>query len=290
MVVPKVLGDDEVAGILARAKAIAHGEHPPAAKSSVMRDIHFAKKLLPMPEDPERALWKIMNADRFDPALREAMRSPGLLDAVSGLLGDDLLAFLFMLIYKPPGVPDSVHPFHQDGLYFQFGPHDLVAGAWVPLDPVDDDNGTLCVVPGTHKLPITGHEVIPGRERGRVRREGRRGLGRHAGEGGELRARARRLRAVPSAPVPPHRRQPHRPTPARVDDPLRERALPLAHADPARRVRVHPGARHAPSRAGCSPRPSPGSASETTTSGSERQELGSSRFPAAIVSRARLRM
>lgn len=162
VVVPKVLGGDEVARILARARAIAHGEHPPAAKSSVMRDIHFAKKLLPMPEDPERALWKIMNADRFDPALRQAMRSPGLLDAVSGLLGDDLLAFLFMLIYKPPGVPDSVHPFHQDGLYFQFEPHDLVAGAWVPLDPVDDDNGTLCVVPGTHKLPITGHEVIPG--------------------------------------------------------------------------------------------------------------------------------
>jgi phytanoyl-CoA hydroxylase len=161
-VVPKVLDASEVARILARARAIAHGEYPAAARSSVMRDIHFAKGLLPMPEDPERALWKIMNADRYDPVLREAMRSPGLLDAVSGLLGDDLLAFLFMLIYKPPQVPDSVHPFHQDGLYFQFEPHDLVAGAWVALDPVDEDNGTLCVVPGTHRLPITGHEVIPG--------------------------------------------------------------------------------------------------------------------------------
>jgi len=161
-VVRGVLGDDEIARILARSRAIAHGEHPPEARSSVMRDIHFAKRLLPMPEDPERALWKIMNADRYDAVLRDAMRSPGLLEAVSGLLGDDLLAFLFMLIYKPPQVPDSVHPFHQDGLYFQFEPHDLVAGAWVPLDPVNDDNGTLCVVPGTHRLPITGHEVIPG--------------------------------------------------------------------------------------------------------------------------------
>lgn len=161
-VVPQVLGGAEIARILARARAIAHGEVPPAARSSVMRDIHFAKGLLPMPEDPERALWKIMNADRFDPALAESMRSPGLLDAVSGLLGDDLLAFLFMLIYKPPQVPDSVHPFHQDGLYFQFDPHDLVAGAWIPLDPVDEENGTLCVVPGTHRLPITGHEALPG--------------------------------------------------------------------------------------------------------------------------------
>ncbi len=162
VLVPGVLGAAEVARILARARAIAHGEHPPAAKSSVMRDIHFAKGLLPLPDDPERALWKIMNADRYDPVLRETMRSPGLLDAVSSLLGDDLLAFLFMLIYKPPQVPDSVHPFHQDGLYFQFEPHDLVAGAWIALDPVNEDNGTLCVVPGTHRLPITGHEVIPG--------------------------------------------------------------------------------------------------------------------------------
>ncbi len=161
-VVRGLLQPDEIARVLARARAIAHGDFPPAAKSSVMRDIHFAKGLLPMPEDPEHALWKIMNADRFDPVLREAMRSPGLLEAVSGLLGDDLLAFLFMLIYKPPRVPDSVHPFHQDGLYFQFEPHDLVTGAWVALDPVDEDNGTLCVVPGTHRLPITGHEVIPG--------------------------------------------------------------------------------------------------------------------------------
>jgi len=161
-VVRRVLGAEEIARVLARAKAIAHGDLPPEGKSSVMRDIHFAKKLLPMPEDPERALWKIMNADRFDPVLREAMRAPGLLDAVAGLLGDDLLAFLFMLIYKPPGVPDSVHPFHQDGLYFQFDPHDLVVGAWVALDPTHADNGTLEVVPGTHRLPITGHEVIPG--------------------------------------------------------------------------------------------------------------------------------
>ena len=166
VVVPGVLSEPEVARILARARAIAHGDYPPAAKSSVMRDIHFAKGLLPLPEDPERALWKIMNGDRFDPVLAEAMRSPGILDAVSGLLGDDLLAFLFMVIYKPPQVPESVHPFHQDGLYFHFEPHDLVAAAWVALDPVSEENGSLCVLPGTHRLPIAEHESLPGINRG----------------------------------------------------------------------------------------------------------------------------
>jgi phytanoyl-CoA hydroxylase len=119
-----------------------------------------------MPEDPERALWKIMNGDRFDPVLAQAMRAPGILDAVADLLGEDLLAFLFMLIYKPPQVPESVHPFHQDGLYFGFEPHDLVAAAWVALDPVSEENGTLCVVPGSHRLPIAEHEALPGINRG----------------------------------------------------------------------------------------------------------------------------
>jgi len=162
VVVRGLLRPDEIARILARARAIAHGDHPPAAKSSVMRDIHFAKRLLPMPEDPELALWKIMNADRFDPVLRDTMAAPGLLDAVSDLIGDDLLAFLYMLIYKPPHLPESVHPFHQDGLYFQFAPHDLVVGAWVALDPVSEANGGLTIVPGTQTQPITSHEAIPG--------------------------------------------------------------------------------------------------------------------------------
>jgi phytanoyl-CoA hydroxylase len=166
IVVRGVLSSPEVERVLARARAIAHGDYPPAAKSSVMRDIHFAKGLLPMPQDPERALWKIMNGDRFDPVLDEAMRAPGILDAVAGLLGDDLLAFLFMVIYKPPQVPESVHPFHQDGLYFHFEPHDLVAGAWVALDSVSEENGSLCVVPGTHRLPIGEHEALPGINRG----------------------------------------------------------------------------------------------------------------------------
>jgi phytanoyl-CoA hydroxylase len=157
-----VLGHEDIARILERATAIAHGDHPPEANSSIMRDIHFAKGVLPVPEDPERALWKIMNGDRFDPALRDAMRSPALLDAVSSLIGDDLLAFLFMIIYKPPGVPDSVHPFHQDGLYFAFEPHDQVVGAWLALDRADEENGTLRVVPGTHRLPIAEHERLPG--------------------------------------------------------------------------------------------------------------------------------
>ena len=158
---PGLLSPAEVERYRMRARAIAHGDHPPGAASRVMRDLQFVKGQRPLPSDPELALWKIMNPDRFDPAFADCLRTPRLLDRVAELIGDDLLAFLLQVIYKPPGVPEAIHPFHQDGVFFPFEPHDLVVGAWIPLDPVDADNGTLCLVPGSHRLPVTGHEAVP---------------------------------------------------------------------------------------------------------------------------------
>ncbi len=162
VVVRRVLEPAEIARYLARASEIARGDHPQEAASRLVKDIRFAKALLPLPEDPERALWKLMNPDRFDPVMAECLRLPRVLDAVSSLIGEDLLAFLLMLIYKPPGLEEAFHPFHQDGVFFPFGPHDRIVGVWIALDPARADNGSLCVVPGSQRLPIERHGARPG--------------------------------------------------------------------------------------------------------------------------------
>ena len=162
VVVPRVLGPDQIARYLDRARRIAQGDHPAAAADRVIRDVRFAKGTLPMPADPEHALWKLLNPDRFDPVMAECLSLPRVLDAVSSLIGDDLLAFLLMVIYKPPGVEQSFHPFHQDGVFFPFEPHDRVVGVWIPLDPTDADNGSLCVLPGSHRQPVVSHAAIAG--------------------------------------------------------------------------------------------------------------------------------
>lgn len=154
VVVPKVLEPTQIERYLTRASAIANGAHPEEATTRLVKDIEFAKKRRPMPDDPEHALWKIMNPDRFDEVMAECMRFPKVLDAVSSLIGDDLIAFLLMFIYKPPGVANSYHPFHQDAAYFTFGPQKRCVGVWIPLDPVSEANGTLCVVPGSHRLDV----------------------------------------------------------------------------------------------------------------------------------------
>ena len=42
-------------------------------------------------------------------------------------------------------------------MYFPFGPHDLCLGTWVPLDYAAADNGTISVIPRTHKLDLLPH-------------------------------------------------------------------------------------------------------------------------------------
>ena len=162
VVVDRVLEPTEIQRYLDRAREIALGDLPDEARNRIVRDIAFVKHGRPLPEDPEHAIWKIMNPDRFDPVMAECMRFPRVLDAVSSLLGDHLMAFLLMFVYKPPGVPASLHPYHQDAAYFSFGPQRRCLGVWIPLDPVDADNGSLTVVPGSHKLGLMNLELKEG--------------------------------------------------------------------------------------------------------------------------------
>ena len=157
VIVPDVLDAADIARYLKRAREIVLGDHPAEAANRLVRDVAFAKKQLPMPADPEHAMWKLMNPDLFDETMRECLQLPRVLDAVESLIGEDLMAFLLMFIYKPPGVAGAVHPFHQDAAYFMFEPQDRCLGVWIPLDPVDADNGTLTVVPGSHKMALRQH-------------------------------------------------------------------------------------------------------------------------------------
>lgn len=172
VIVPGIIGPALVERYLERGRAIANGDYPEGAANRLVKDIQFVKGKLPMPEDPEHAIWKIINPDRFDPVMAECLRLPGVLEAVSDLIGEDLLAFLLMLIYKPPGVEQSVHPFHQDGIYFPFGPQKQCLGIWIPLDPVSEANGGLTIVPGSHRLTLQKHEIKEGINFGALAAEG----------------------------------------------------------------------------------------------------------------------
>ncbi len=75
-------------------------------------------------------------------------RLPGLLRV---LMGEEPVAAQSMFYFKPPGARGQ--DLHQDNYYLRVAPKTCVA-AWVAIDDVDQQNGGMVLVPGSHKLPI----------------------------------------------------------------------------------------------------------------------------------------
>lgn len=105
----------------------------------------------------EDAVNKLQNI-LFDDVFSQYIEDPSLLHVVSQLIPGDtkkiedvsLTAMHTMFINKPPGT--SPHPPHQDLYYFPFRPAHKILAAWTAVDPVTQENGSLYVVPRSHKL------------------------------------------------------------------------------------------------------------------------------------------
>jgi phytanoyl-CoA hydroxylase len=57
-----------------------------------------------------------------------------------------------MYIFKPPEIGGKVKP-HQDSSFLYTEPS-TCTGFWIPLDDVDQENGCLWFIPGSHTLPL----------------------------------------------------------------------------------------------------------------------------------------
>ena len=90
------------------------------------------------------------------PALMELVRRPEVLDAVSDVLGPDLLCRSSSLFIKEPH-DDAFVAWHQDAAYWKLDPP-AVATAWFALTPSTVANGALRVLPRSHLRPLMTHE------------------------------------------------------------------------------------------------------------------------------------
>ncbi|MCC6794546.1 MAG: phytanoyl-CoA dioxygenase family protein [Candidatus Hydrogenedentes bacterium] len=160
VLINNVLSRDEIDRYKTRARELANGAIPPGAEKMLVRDVRVVKGEVHV-DDPEKGIWKLMQPDWYDKTFEPYPATPAILDVVEGLIGPDIKAFLTMMIYKPPGV-HADHPFHQDSFYFAFGPHDLILGSWIALDKTDIENGTLVVLPRSHRLDLIDHDTPRG--------------------------------------------------------------------------------------------------------------------------------
>jgi ectoine hydroxylase-related dioxygenase (phytanoyl-CoA dioxygenase family) len=97
----------------------------------------------------------------FDPiarhaAFRDLVLSPKILDIVENLIGPNIQLHHTKLNLKPPSSREARFEWHQDYPFFPHTNFDLLA-VMIYLDDATEENGCLCVVPGSHYRGLVPH-------------------------------------------------------------------------------------------------------------------------------------
>jgi hypothetical protein len=106
--------------------------------------------------DPLQRYPRMIHMHRWDATARKWLLDPRLLNYLAGFFCCEPLGCQTMLYFKPPGARGQA--LHQDNFYLRVRPGTCIA-AWLALDPADEANGCMQVVPGSHDWPTLCPEV-----------------------------------------------------------------------------------------------------------------------------------
>jgi hypothetical protein len=98
---------------------------------------------------------RIFEAWKTSDAVRAVAFAEPVLQAIRELHGTEPRALQTINFRK-----GSNQPMHQDGIHFQTSPLGRMVGAWCALEDMDERNGTLCYVPGSHRLGYLGWQAL----------------------------------------------------------------------------------------------------------------------------------
>ena len=94
-----------------------------------------------------------------EPRFRDYVLDQQLRGLVEALIGRRPLLFADQIFMKPPHFGSS-KPYHQDNFYFRLRPKDHVITAWIAMDDVNEENGCLRYIDGSHRESILPHDPI----------------------------------------------------------------------------------------------------------------------------------
>jgi phytanoyl-CoA hydroxylase len=92
---------------------------------------------------------------QVDPWFARLLNSERFTTLAGTLLDDDVVPQQIEVFGKAPRIGDVTPP-HQDGFYFNLAPNEAVT-FWLAMDTVDEKNGCLRYVPGSHRKPMREH-------------------------------------------------------------------------------------------------------------------------------------
>jgi phytanoyl-CoA hydroxylase len=106
----------------------------------------------PASNDPLKRYPRMIHMHRWDRVALDWLLEPRLARWLTALLGGlEPFAVQTMLYFKPPGARGQAA--HQDQHYLRVNPGTCIA-AWMALDPCDEENGCLEVLPGSQRWPV----------------------------------------------------------------------------------------------------------------------------------------
>jgi len=100
--------------------------------------------------DPERAVWQIVNIWEASPPFKELVLNPQIGEEMAQLTNATTLRIWHDQIQYKPASVGGVNMWHQDAPYWPILAPMTEVTAWVALDDVDEENGCMSMVPGSH--------------------------------------------------------------------------------------------------------------------------------------------
>lgn len=103
---------------------------------------------------------RFVNAHLFFRWAFEIATEPAVLDAVSCMLGDELLINGTLMFCKSPHDPACIS-WHQDSAYYSNWQRWPMVTAWIALSDSTIENGCMRVIPGSHTAGMMTHRERP---------------------------------------------------------------------------------------------------------------------------------
>ena len=105
--------------------------------------------------DPEAPVWQTINVWQASDAFRAVTFHPTIVEEVAQLLNaEELRVWHDQVQYKPSGIGGPTG-WHQDSpAWPNIAPKTAQVSSWVALDDVDESNGCMSMIPGSHKWGV----------------------------------------------------------------------------------------------------------------------------------------
>lgn len=100
--------------------------------------------------DAEAPVWQIVNIWRASDAYHQLIELPTIIEEVQQLTNARELRVWHDQIQYKPAKTGGVNMWHQDGPLWRILQPKTLVSAWIALDDVDQSNGCMSMVPGSH--------------------------------------------------------------------------------------------------------------------------------------------